>query len=624
MIFVSKNISLLAVLFLCLGVSNCYSTVQIKSQKKKQRPNVVFILTDDQGSVDANCYGASDLHTPNIDLLAKTGVKFTQFYVAAPVCSPSRASLLTGKSPHAAGLPGNASSHEGHGGMPTEQITIAEVMKQAGYQTAHVGKWHLGYSTETMPLAQGFDYSFGHMGGCIDNYSHFFYWNGPNRHDLWENGKEVWADGKYFPDVMVEKVDQYLEQHQRDPFFLYYAINMPHYPLQPTKKWRDYYKDLDMPRRDYAAFVSTIDERIGRVLDKLEELGLRENTIVVYQSDHGHSTEDRTFGGGGNAGPYRGAKFSLFEGGIRVPSIISYPDRIPNSEVRNQMAVNVDWLPTLTQLCGIENLPADVEGKSLVPLIENKKVKTPHEIFRWKSGMGWAIRKGDWKLLGNPYDPTKKGELDPQKDMLFLVNMKKDSTEMINLADQYPNKVKELTNEYLKWEYASENDLPQERPDITNIAKGKKITLSHQPHAKYKAKGASTLIDEESGSRNYADGYWLGFERNDLLATIDLGEVTSISAISIGTLQDAQSWIFFPKSIEIRWSADGEKFAPPLIRNLKENKEKEIRIHRELVQFEEIRARYIKIKVNNQAECPEWHQSAGSNAFLFVDEIVLN
>jgi arylsulfatase A len=624
MIFVSKNISLLAVLFLCLGVNNCYATTQIKSLLKKERPNVVFILTDDQGSIDANCYGASDLYTPNIDLLAETGVKFTQFYVAAPVCSPSRASLLTGKNPHAAGLPGNASSHKGHGGMPTEQVTMAELMQQAGYRTAHIGKWHLGYSEETMPLAQGFDYSYGHMGGCIDNYSHFFYWNGPNRHDLWENGNEVWEDGEYFPDLMADKVDQYLDQHKEDTFFLYYAINMPHYPLQPTSKWREHYKDMPMPRRDYAAFISTIDERIGRVLNKLEKLGLRENTIVIYQSDHGHSTEDRTFGGGGNAGPFRGAKFSLFEGGIRVPSLISYPARIPKGEVRNQMAVNVDWLPTLAQLCSIDELPAGVEGKSLVPLLVDKNMESPHDLFRWKLGLAWAIRKGDWKLLGNPQDPSKKGKLDPDKDRLFLVNLKQDSTEMINLADQYPQILEELKKEYLQWEFASENDLPQEHETFTNIAKGKKISLQHQPHSKYKAKGASSLIDEETGSCFYGDGYWLGFEQDNLEATIDLGDVMSISSVSVGCLQDAQSWIFFPYGIELSWSADGKQFAKPEIHKLKEKKDSGISIQRELFQFEEIRARYIKVKVINVKECPEWHQSAGSKAFLFVDEVVVN
>ncbi|NQV23435.1 MAG: sulfatase-like hydrolase/transferase, partial [Rhodopirellula sp.] len=145
-----------------------------------RQPNVVLIYTDDQGSVDVNCYGTKDLITPSLDDLASRGVRFTQFYAAAPVCSPSRAAMLTGRVPQRAGVPGNVSSDHGKAGMPTEQITIAEMMKKAGYATGHVGKWHLGYTPETMPNGQGFDSSFGHMGGCIDNWSHFFYWNGPN------------------------------------------------------------------------------------------------------------------------------------------------------------------------------------------------------------------------------------------------------------------------------------------------------------------------------------------------------------------------------------------------------------------------------------------------------------
>jgi arylsulfatase A-like enzyme len=160
------------------------------------KPNVIFILADDQGSVDLGCYGAKDLHTPHTDAIAARGVRFTQFYSAAAVCSPSRAGALTGRWPARAGVPGNVSSQKGgRGGLPPEERTMAEVFKAAGYATAHIGKWHLGYTPETSPRAQGFDHSFGHMGGCIDNYSHFFYWQGPNRHDLWRDGTEVqgWA-----------------------------------------------------------------------------------------------------------------------------------------------------------------------------------------------------------------------------------------------------------------------------------------------------------------------------------------------------------------------------------------------------------------------------------------------
>jgi arylsulfatase A len=166
-------------------------------EKQEQRRNVILIYTDDQGSLDVNIYGATDLHTPNMDALARRGVRFTQFYAAAPVCSPSRASLITGRYPQRAGLATNASSDKGgKSAMPASQVTMAEMFQVAGYATGHLGKWDMGYSPETMPNQQGFEYSFGHMGGCIDNYSHYFYWQGPNRHDLWRNGEEVWEDGK--------------------------------------------------------------------------------------------------------------------------------------------------------------------------------------------------------------------------------------------------------------------------------------------------------------------------------------------------------------------------------------------------------------------------------------------
>ena len=588
-----------------------------------QKPNVIIILTDDQGSIDLNSYGASDLHTPHIDQLANEGVRFTQFYAAAPLCSPSRASMLTGLNPHAAGLPGNAPSMKGAPGMPTDRITIAEHMKKAGYTTGHVGKWHLGFTPETMPNGQGFDYSFGHMGGCIDNYSHFFYWNGPNRHDLFENGKEVWMDGQYFPDLMSQKTDEFLIQNQEKPFFLYYAINLPHYPLQPTANWRKHYEDLPHPRSDYAAFVSTIDERVGRLTATLDSLGLRENTIIIFQSDHGHSVEDRAFGGGGNAGPYRGAKMSLFEGGIRVPAIISWPGKIPKNEVREQMALNIDWFPTILDYAGLEK--TDLEGKTLRPLIEGEVMESAHKVFRWKQGVSWAIRKGDWKLIGFPRDPTRKEALDPEKDRLFLTNLAQDNREMENLAAQYPNKTQELLEAYMKWEYATEDDRPGKREKLANKAKGASIKFDTKPSPKYAATGAKSLIDEKLGTRQFDDGFWLGFEQKDLVATIDLGELQQVESVMVGLLQNAASWIFFPEWVEWSWSVDGKSFSKPLkvsVGALKDQKRKLIK--RVTLEQENLNARYLKIKVKNTGQCPEWHPAAGQKAWLFIDEITVN
>jgi len=418
----------------------------------QDRPNVIIIYTDDQGSIDLNSYGATDLATPNMDALVESGVRFTQFY-ASPICSPSRASLLTGKTPQRAGCPGNAGADpNSKSGLSGTEFTMAEMFKGAGYKTAHIGKWHLGYQPEMSPNAQGFDYSSGHLVGCIDNYSHFFYWNGPNRHDLYRNGQEVYHDGEFFPDLMVKEASAFLEQNTNQPFFMYFAMNLPHYPYQGDTKWLKYYREKGVayPRDLYAAFLSTQDQRIGRLIEKLEELGLKENTIIIFQSDNGHSTEERAHWGGGSAGPYRGAKQCLFEGGIRVPAAISWPAKITAGEVRNQFAVNADWMPTLAELCSIPLETRDLDGKSLVPVIYNSKSETLHtEGYCWAFKDMWVARKGKWKLIGNPYDTSQRDYTFSEK--LFLVNLEEDPGEENNLAVKYPNKVKELENQFRKW-----------------------------------------------------------------------------------------------------------------------------------------------------------------------------
>ena len=411
------------------------------------KPNVIIIYTDDQGTLDAHCYGSSDLITPSIDRLAKTGVRFTQMYAPSAICSSSRAGLMTGRIPARAGVPGNVSSQRGVAGMPSEEVTIAEMLREHGYRTGHVGKWHLGYSSETMPNAQGYAESFGHMGGCIDNYSHFFYWNGPNRHDLWRNGDEIWLDGEYFGDSMVNECKRLISTWRDEPFFIYWAINWPHYPLQGTVEWRKKYADLPSPRRQYAAFISSMDERIGLVIDHLETLQLRDDTIVIFQSDHGHSVEVRTLGGGGNPGPYRGCKSCLFEGGIRVPAVISWPTRLPQGEVRDQLAVGCDWLPTIAEFTGCPLPDRHLDGRSIVELIHSSAAASPHDSFYWQLGRGeqaqWAVRQGAWKLLGNPRDPRAPDSLGTD-ERLFLANLETDRTESENLAAKFPDVADQL------------------------------------------------------------------------------------------------------------------------------------------------------------------------------------
>ena len=398
-------------------------------QLSARKPNVIIIFTDDQGTVDMNCYGAKDLVTPNMDGIAKRGVRFTQFYSAAPVCSPSRVGLLTGRTPQHGGLNGNVPLDSV--GMPSQQITIAEKMKKAGYATAHIGKWHLGHHKETIPNAQGFDHSFGHLVGCIDNYSHFFYWSGPNKHDLWRNGKEVFHNGEFFPDLMVKEAGEFIDKNQDQPFFIYFALNTPHYPYQGSPKWLEYYRDLPYPRNLYAAFLSTTDDRIGALLSKIENTGLTNDTIIIFQSDHGASEEVRAHKGGGSAGPHRGAKFSLYEGGIRVPAIISWPGNLPQNEVRDQIATGCDWFPTIMDLCKIPAAEHKIDGKSLLPVINSKSASSPHKIFHWNSGKSVAIREGKWKLVMS----GKKAE---------LFDLPNDLGESRNLIKEHPKTVEKL------------------------------------------------------------------------------------------------------------------------------------------------------------------------------------
>lgn len=423
-----------------------------------KRPNVIVIYSDDQGSLDLGCFGAKDLITPHIDALASSGVKLTNMYSPSAICSASRAGLLTGRLPARAGVPGNVSSQPGVPGMPPNQYIMPELFRDNGYQTAHVGKWHLGYSKETMPNSQGFDSSYGHMGGCIDNFSHFFYWNGPNRHDLWRNGKEIWEDGQFFGTRMVEEMnDNLLKFSQAEkPFFVYWAINFPHYPLQGTPKWREFYKDLPSPRNMYNAFISTMDEMIGEVIDYLTVLGMRENTIIIFQSDHGHSVEVRAFGGGGYAGPYRGCKGNLFEGGIKVPSIISWPAQLSPGKVCDQLSVGIDWFPTLVDLCDLdidESHREGVDGLSLKKILVGKKsVPSPHKDIFWLLGSGkkpqWAVRSGEWKLLGNARDPMSTDPVAP----LILINLADDISENKNLVTTHKSQLEMMLEIKSKWE----------------------------------------------------------------------------------------------------------------------------------------------------------------------------
>ena len=596
-------------------------SVDILHAQQNKKPNVIVIYTDDQGAVDLGSYGAKDIYSPNLDQLAKEGTRFTQAYVAAPVCAPSRAALLTGNYPQNAGVTGNTSAAIDADGMPGTQYTIAELFKENGYGTAHIGKWHLGMSKETSPNAQGFDYSFGHLRGCIDNYSHFFYWEGPNTHDLYENGKEVFYNGQYFPDLASDRAIKYVEDHKDKPFFMYYAINMPHYPYQPTEKWRNYYKDTPKPRGDYAAFISTIDERIGFLMNKLDELGIRDNTIIVYQSDNGYSTEIRAFGGGGDSGPYRGAKNSLFEGGIRLPTMISWRDHLPVNQVNDQFLMNLDWMPTLAGLCELKIQPKNIDGLDVSQMIKNPKAFSPRKGGFWKYGNQWVVRKGKWKLIAFPKDTSHKGKLDLEKDALFLSDLSTDVSEMNNLVDKYPEVVKELIADFLKWEHGFEVDIPRKIEIIEHLGLKGIIKATKELHNKYK--NIEVLLDGKSGYAEFSTGQWIGQEGKDLEFIIDLKEKKTINKITIGYLQSTGNWVFGPKYFEVSFSDNGVGFEH-VLQSKSPERLMEKGNYTDNLSFDiNQKSRYLKVRIKGIGKIPKGYSGEGNQGWFFIDEIII-
>jgi arylsulfatase A-like enzyme len=413
------------------------------------RPNVVILLADDQGWADLGCYGSRDLRTPNLDRLAAGGVRLTAWYSAAPVCSPSRAAILTGRSPQSAGVPSNVPSQYGRPGMPTEQVTLAERLKALGYATGAVGKWHLGSSPGCAPNGQGFDRFFGFHAGCVDNYSHTFYWEAPHFHDLWRDDQEVHEDGTYLTDLVTREAVRFIDEHRAGPFFLYVAYNLPHYPMQAPQRLLRGFEGLPPARATYAGMMAAVDESAGLILGRLARHGLTDRTLVFYLSDHGATAEARGNGPVGDNGPYRGRKFSLFDGGLRVPCLVRWPGQIPAGEVRDQVACSYDIAPTVAAAAGASaDLAHPFEGKDLTAVL-TRNAPTPHDALFWQSGGQEAARSGRWKLVRD--GRTDDGKPLPAPDDVFLSDLERDPGESSNLAAKHPEVVNDLNRRLDTW-----------------------------------------------------------------------------------------------------------------------------------------------------------------------------
>ena len=415
-------------------------------------PNVIIFYTDDQGIGDVGCYGATDVKTPNIDALAAAGARFTNFYSAAPVCSPSRAALLTGRYPLRCGVPNIVQSAAGVVGLKGSEITLAEVLKQRGYRTGLVGKWHLGSAPESRPNAHGFDDFFGFHSGCIDYYSHIFYWGGGRDpfHDLWRNQTEVWENGRYMTELITREARRFVTQNRARPFFLSVAYNAPHYPMHVPQKYIDRFPGLGRERQVHAAMISAVDDSIGEILGLVNKSALTNNTIFYFQSDNGATIETRAGRGGRNA-PFRGFKFGLFEGGIRMPAVLSWPGRIPAGQVIAEPAIAMDIFTTAIGAAGAR-VPGDrtIDGLDILPMVTEGK-KSPHEMLFWAQGEQAAVRRGRWKLIQNGVTGPGPENRMQGDDTVFLVDLEKDPGEKTNLRKQNPKLVAELSVQIQKW-----------------------------------------------------------------------------------------------------------------------------------------------------------------------------
>lgn len=436
---------------------------------QEKRPNVIFILADDLGYGDLSCYGQKRLHTPNIDQLAKEGMKFTNHYSGSPVCAPSRSTLMTGLHTGHTFIRGNKSvSPEGQWPLPDEAYTLTEMLKSRDYATGVFGKWGLGFpGSEGAPEKQGVDNFFGYnCQGLAHNYYPSY---------LWDNTRKVMLEGntgsakeEYAPELIHEKALDFIRNNKSKPFFLFYAMVTPHAELIAPEKYMALYRGKFLPENSYegvdagdpnfrtgpygsqaeahaafAAMVHVMDEQVGSITATLRELGLDENTLVIFSSDNGPHLE-----GGADPdyfdsnGILKGYKRDVYEGGIRVPMIARWKGVIKPGTETDHISAFWDVLPTMADIVNVD-IKHKIDGISYLPtLMGDRKKQKQHDHLYWEfheRGGRRALRQGDWKVVQNDVGKSPAGSYE-------LYNIKKDPSETTNLADKYPQRVKELAD----------------------------------------------------------------------------------------------------------------------------------------------------------------------------------
>lgn len=440
-------------------------SVRVAPAPRGRRPNIVLLLADDLGYGDTGCYGSTAIPTPHIDRLAKRGVRFTDAYVTAGSCSPSRAALLTGRYQQRFGFEFNTGPHritevEGRGLDPTA-ITIADVLRQAGFVTGCVGKWHLGSRSQFHPNKRGFDEFFGFLPG-----GHTYL----DRRQLTDDeravesgqgatgqimrGDERVEETEYLTDAFAREAVDFIDRHRESPFFLYVPFNAVHTPIQATGKYKDRFAHVDdLKRRTYYAMTSALNDAVGKIVAALEANDLTENTLVIFFNDNGGPLYTMVQ----SNRPLRLGKLFLFEGGIRVPLIMSWPGTIPESQIRSEMASTLDLFPTICTVAGIQP-PADLhlDGANLIPALSENQNKPLHDALFWRNGTNRAVRAGDWKLV-------------QADDHVWLFDLSTDVGETHNLAGKRPEVVGELKRLLSVWESELRAPAWPHRPNVRSV-----------------------------------------------------------------------------------------------------------------------------------------------------------
>ncbi|MCP4724964.1 MAG: sulfatase [bacterium] len=405
---------------------------------KNSKPNIVILFADDAGYADFSLNSNMLINTPNIDSIAQNGVKFTDGYMSGAVCSPSRAGLLTGRYQQRFGHEFNLGENYSQTdpdlmGLPVEEFTIAELLKKEGYATGIVGKWHLGKEFHFHPCNRGFDEFFGMLEGSST------YRKGEARRMKRNFEQAEYTELPYLTDAFGDEACSFIDRHKAEPFFLYLSFNAVHTPMHARpdilSSTRDDFETEE--RAINAAMTRSLDDNVGKVLNKLRELGIIDNTIVIFTNDNGGALP---YNASCND-PLAGTKGTFLEGGVRVPFIMQYPDAIAPGTVYSEPVISLDILPTALAAAG-GVLPSDREydGVNLIPYFNNETGNTPHETLFWRLWHHGAVRKGDWKLIWFDDKPPR------------LHNLAEDIGEKNDLSADYPDKTEELLSDFNNWQ----------------------------------------------------------------------------------------------------------------------------------------------------------------------------